>query len=83
MNYILQLMDQIRAGRCREIAPRAEAAVAFEDKRVEAAKTTIWTTGCKSWYLDDRGVPASWPWGFDRFRAEMAKPRFEAYDQRS
>jgi hypothetical protein len=52
-------------------------------KRVEAAKNTIWTTGCKSWYLDDRGVPTSWPWGFGRFRAEMAKPRFEAYDQRS
>ena len=24
-----------------------------------AAKNTIWVTGCRSWYLDDRGIPAA------------------------
>jgi hypothetical protein len=37
-------------------------------------------TGCRSWYLDDRGIPAVWPWSFDRFRAEMAAPVLEAYE---
>jgi hypothetical protein len=39
-------------------------------------------TGCRSWYLDDRGVPAVWPFSFDRFRAEMREPDLAAYDLR-
>jgi hypothetical protein len=27
-------------------------------------------------------VPASWPWGFDRFREAMARPKLEAYELR-
>jgi cation diffusion facilitator CzcD-associated flavoprotein CzcO len=78
--YILQLVELIRSGRCREVAAAAAAAERFEAERVEAAKRTIWMTGCRSWYLDDRGVPASWPWTFDRFRQEMARPRLEDYE---
>jgi hypothetical protein len=47
---------------------------------VETAKNTVWVTGCRSWYLDDRGIPAVWPWSFDRFRDEMSKPKLEHYD---
>jgi cation diffusion facilitator CzcD-associated flavoprotein CzcO len=80
MGYVLKLVELLRAGRCREISPREEATVRFEAERVEAAKKTIWMTGCRSWYLDDRGIPASWPFRFDRFRDEMAAPRLEAYE---
>ena len=79
MAYILQLVEPLRAGRCREISPRPEATARFEAARVEAAKRTVWTTGCRSWYLDDRGIPAVWPWTFDRFREEMARPQLEAW----
>jgi hypothetical protein len=37
-------------------------------------------TGCRSWYLDERGIPAVWPWTFDRFREAMAAPRLEDYE---
>jgi hypothetical protein len=40
----------------------------------------MWATGCRSWYLDDRGVPAVWPFRFTRFREEMAGPDLTAYD---
>jgi len=40
----------------------------------------IEVTGCQSWYLDNRGVPATWPWTYDRFRQELAAPRLEDYD---
>jgi cation diffusion facilitator CzcD-associated flavoprotein CzcO len=79
MAYILQLVEPLRAGRCREISPTPEATARFEAARVEAAKRTVWTTGCRSWYLDDRGIPAVWPWTFDRFREEMARPQLEAW----
>jgi cation diffusion facilitator CzcD-associated flavoprotein CzcO len=80
--YIAQLLALLDLGVCREISAAQEAMDAFECERVEAAKRTIWATGCRSWYLDDRGVPASWPWTLDRFRSEMATPKLEAYDLR-
>lgn len=82
VGYILQLLEQLRGGACREISATAETLQAFEAGRLEAARNTIWMTGCRSWYLDDRGVPAVWPWPFERFREEMAAPRLEAYEQR-
>jgi cation diffusion facilitator CzcD-associated flavoprotein CzcO len=81
MAYILRLIAQIRDGRCRAISPTAAATTAFDAARVEAAKKTVWITGCRSWYLDDRGIPAVWPWTFDRFREEMAAPDLQAYER--
>ncbi|MGD9601033.1 MAG: flavin-containing monooxygenase [Gammaproteobacteria bacterium] len=80
VGYILQLLEQIRAGHCREIAPKREATARFESERTVAAKKSIWSTGCKSWYLDKHGVPASWPWSRDRFFEVMAKPELESYE---
>ncbi len=79
MAYILQLVALLRSGRCCEVSASAEATARFEADREEAAKRTVWTTGCKSWYLDDRGIPAVWPFTFDRFREEMARPKLEAF----
>ena len=79
-SYIMQLVDLVRSGQFREVSASAEATRRFDADRVEAARKTVWSTGCRSWYLDDRGIPATWPWTFDHFREEMAKPRLEAYD---
>jgi len=79
MAYILQLVEQLRSGRCRTLSPREESTTRFEADREEAARRTVWSTGCRSWYLDDRGIPAVWPWTFDRFREEMARPKLEAW----
>jgi len=82
IGYILQLVERLRSDDGAEISASAEATQRLEAARVEAAGKTIWSTGCRSWYLDDRGVPAVWPWPFSRFRAEMAEPKWEAYDLR-
>jgi cation diffusion facilitator CzcD-associated flavoprotein CzcO len=80
IGYIMKLVDRIRIGDCREISATQTAMMQFEAARVEAAKKTVWATGCRSWYLDDRGVPAAWPWPFGQFRAAMAEPSWDAYD---
>jgi cation diffusion facilitator CzcD-associated flavoprotein CzcO len=79
--YILKLVDEIRSGRCREISASRATTARFDAERIEAAKRTVWATGCRSWYLDSQGVPAAWPWTFDRFREEMAAPKLEAYER--
>src|SRR5262249_2897940 len=48
--YILQLVERLRSGAYREIAPSETAMQRFDAERRAAAKTTIWNTGCKSWY---------------------------------
>jgi cation diffusion facilitator CzcD-associated flavoprotein CzcO len=78
--YVMQLVELLAAGRAREVAPEAGAARRFEERRSEAAAHTIWVTGCRSWYLDDRGLPAVWPWTFTRFRQEMARPELAHYE---
>jgi len=82
IGYIMQLIDRLRSGGGRQISATADAMARFESARVEAAKNTIWATGCRSWYLDDRGIPAAWPWPFRQFRSEMAEPAWEAYELR-
>jgi cation diffusion facilitator CzcD-associated flavoprotein CzcO len=81
VSYILTLLEEIRGGRCREISANAEVSASFEEERVAAAKKSIWSTGCKSWYLDKNGVPASWPWSRDKFFEVMADPKLEAFDR--
>jgi cation diffusion facilitator CzcD-associated flavoprotein CzcO len=78
--YIMQLIDRIRSGECREVCATRQALDQFERERAEAAKNTVWVTGCRSWYLDDRGLPAVWPWPFLRFREEMKAPDPAAYE---
>ncbi len=79
-DYVMQLVELVLTGQCDAVAAARRATDEFESARVEAAKKTVWVTGCRSWYLDDRGIPAAWPWGMDRFRAEMLRPQLEHYD---
>jgi len=78
LGYTIQLLGLLRAG-AEAIEPTGEAAQAFEEARVEATKNTVWVTGCRSWYLDDRGIPAAWPWSIDHFRQVMAAPDLSQY----
>lgn len=80
--YILRLLERIEGNGHREISARPEALERFEADRLEASRRTVWVTGCRSWYLDDRGVPAVWPWSFQRFRDVMAEPDLADYELR-
>ncbi|MAE93784.1 MAG: monooxygenase [Deltaproteobacteria bacterium] len=81
-SYIMQLVDQVRTGACKELGASRAATLEFDSERIEAAKKTIWASGCNSWYLDADGIPAAWPFTFDRFIDEMAKPHLDHYDMR-
>jgi len=80
LGYIMQLVDRIRSGACRQVSASRAATEHFDAERRKAARRTIWQSGCHSWYLDADGVPAVWPWTFDRLREEMAKPRLGDFD---
>ena len=73
-DYIAQLLAPIREGNARVVEPTREAFEDYEARRIVAAKTTIFGSGCNSWYLDKTGIPATWPWGYQDFADAMAKP---------
>jgi cation diffusion facilitator CzcD-associated flavoprotein CzcO len=77
--YLMQLVDHLLESENDWACPSQEAATRFEKEREAAAKNTVWATGCRSWYLDDRGIPFVWPFSFGRFTDEMANPRIEDY----
>ena len=79
-DYIMQLIEEARRRQAQQVSVKPQAAERFENERVEATRNTVWVSGCRSWYLDDRGIPAAWPWGFDRFREVMAQPKFEDFE---
>ena len=43
---------------------------------------TLQHTSLPGWYLDDRGIPAVWPFKMERFTNEMAEPKLGAYELR-
>ena len=80
-HYVAQLIERLRSGEASEVCCTEEAMERFENARTEAAKQTVWFQGgCNSWYLDSRGIPASWPWTYSRFVEEMEAPRWEDFD---
>ena len=80
-DYIEQLLDRLRDD-ASAISVDEQAMDAYETRRIAAAKTTIFGSGCTSWYLDAEGVPASWPWSYQAFADAMQTPDFTQYDVR-
>ncbi|BBY08482.1 flavin-containing monooxygenase [Mycobacterium noviomagense] len=78
--YLMQLIELLADGRYRAISAKRAVTTRFEAARAEAAKKTVWVTGCRSWYLDDRGLPAVWPWSFTRFQDVMTRPDLRDYE---
>ena len=78
--YADQLIDLLRKGECDAVAPSMAALEDYEARRTEAAKRTVFASGCSSWYLDKYGIPQVWPWSYDYFRAVMAKPDLRDYE---
>jgi cation diffusion facilitator CzcD-associated flavoprotein CzcO len=79
-DYILQCLAPLRAGKARAVAPRPEATAAFHASLLEAMKDTVWVTGCNSWYLDEDGVPNTWPWSAGRFHRTMRRPAWRDFE---
>ncbi len=65
----------------RSITARPEAMLRFQEKVAANVPGTIWITGCRSWYLDDKGKPENWtgtPGAFRKLmRAELDLAEFE------
>lgn len=56
-----------RAGEFTTIEPTHAATDRYNARMRAAAPSTVWTTGCTSWYLGKDGLPELWPWTPGRY----------------
>lgn len=78
--YIAQLLCEARDSGKSTILVRPEAEASYNQELQKALQTTVWNSGCNSWYLDDKGRNfALWPHTTTRFISEMRHVRLGEY----
>ena len=84
LGYVLQLVEQLRTRRAAARSAPSEPATARFEARAHARPraTPSGAAAAAAGTSTTAAIPASWPWTFDRFRAEMSAPKLEAYEQR-
>ncbi|MFF0632855.1 flavin-containing monooxygenase [Nocardia sp. NPDC004151] len=64
---IVSWLRRWRAGEFTTIEPTHAATDRYNARMRAAAPSTVWTTGCTSWYLGKDGLPELWPWTPGRY----------------
>lgn len=82
VRYILQALKAMRAQGLTAVEVRPEVQSAFNRRLQERLARTVWTAGCKSWYLDRNGKNTTlWPGFTFRFRLATRRFRLADYEQ--
>jgi cation diffusion facilitator CzcD-associated flavoprotein CzcO len=80
MALVMRLLDMLGSGEARQISVSQQAMEDYNRELIEASKSTVWASGCNSWYLDPDGVPTIWPYSLDRFIEETATPKLDRFE---
>ena len=80
LNYLVSAMQTMRDRNLQTVDVREVVQEAYNGELRASTSETVWTTGCKSWYLDDKGnAPAVWPDFTFAFRKETREFDLSAY----
>ncbi len=80
LDYMLQLVGKLQSGEAREISVRHKPTVTYNASLKERMASSIWASGCQSWYIDKNGNVASYPWSYETFERDMRAPAFEDFE---
>jgi cation diffusion facilitator CzcD-associated flavoprotein CzcO len=81
-DYVVEWLRMLRSGLLAQAAPTAEATSRYNDELRLAMPSTVWVTGCRSWYIGADGVPMNWPWTPERHREMLTQPDIGEFDVR-
>ncbi|MES2318153.1 MAG: NAD(P)/FAD-dependent oxidoreductase [Pseudomonadota bacterium] len=60
--YVLDAVQSIRAGKLHSVEVKEDVQRAYNARLQQRMRRTVWSTGCKSWYLDQDGKNFTlWP----------------------
>jgi cation diffusion facilitator CzcD-associated flavoprotein CzcO len=78
--YVIDALRTMRERGLAAVEVRPEVQAASTARVHEKLATTVWASGCDSWYLDDRGRnPTIWPTFSFAFRSQTRRFRPEEY----
>ncbi len=80
IDFALALIGVWRRREADAMWPTHEATERFNAELRAAAPTTIWATGCSSWYIGKDGVPHPWPWTPERHREMLERPLLHEWE---
>lgn len=79
-DYIMDCIRLWQQGKFDAMAPLATVTDKLDDELANSMDGTVWVTGCNSWYLDENGVPDTWPSTPARFREYLNSPKLEEFE---
>lgn len=79
-NYIMDCIRLWQRGEFEAMAPLSTITDKLDDELANSMDGTVWVTGCNSWYLDENGVPDTWPSTPARFREYLREPKLEEFE---
>jgi cation diffusion facilitator CzcD-associated flavoprotein CzcO len=81
VDYLIQCLDEMKQRKASSIAPTAAAFAHYNTAIAKAALKTSWYTGgCQSWYLDKSGLPNLYPWRAEQYFTEISRPDFNEFN---
>jgi cation diffusion facilitator CzcD-associated flavoprotein CzcO len=81
MTHVIDALHKLEQRQARAIEVKRSAAEQFDRELREALKTSVWHTGCESWYIDENGNdPSQWPWLWSDYRKRTARVDPAAYE---
>ncbi|KAB2931350.1 MAG: NAD(P)/FAD-dependent oxidoreductase [Leptonema illini] len=81
--YVLKVIEKWRNEEFDAIDARPEALRAYNDYLKAGMSKTVWVGGCQSWYLDQDGDPAMWPYSWQQWVKEMSEPDMRDFTTRT
>lgn len=80
LNYLVDALRTMRDRDLQTVEVRAAVQHAYNRELRDSTGETVWVTGCRSWYLDDKGnAPAVWPDYTFTFRNQTREFDLSAY----
>ncbi|MVZ91325.1 FAD-dependent oxidoreductase [Microbacter sp. ANSKLAB05] len=80
LNYLVDALRTMRDRGLQTVEVRAAVQDAYNREMRDSTGETVWVTGCRSWYLDDKGnAPAVWPDYTFTFRNQTREFDLSAY----
>lgn len=80
LNYLAGAVRTMRERHLQTVDVRDVVQDAYNEELRQGTGRSVWTTGCRSWYLDDKGnAPAVWPDFTFTFRNQTREFDLSAY----
>ena len=79
VDHIVKVIKFCADGGYHSIEATPEALEQFRARVLAAVPSTIWTSGCRSWYLDETGAPENWTGTPDEYREILRDPNYAEF----